>query len=122
MSRDPRQRFASALEFAEALRAVQFEQGLPATPVEVAVDEWAPEASGINFSDTSARGPARSVVEYASPRKRTDRQGVAARTRDEDTGIAQARPRRRRTWVWVAVAAVAAVLCVVGAFILGGVV
>ena len=122
MSRDPRQRFASALEFAEALRAVQFEQGLPATPVEVAVDEWAPEASGINFSDTSARGPARSVVDYASPRKRTDRQGVAARTRDEDTGIAQARPRRRRTWVWVAVAGVAGVLCVVGAFILGGVV
>ena len=122
MSRDPRQRFASALEFAEALRAVQFEQGIPATPIEVAVDEWAPEASGINFSDTSARGPARSVVEYTSARKRTDRQGIAARTRDEDTGIAPPRQRGRRTWLWVVVGVVAGALSIAGAFLLGGVI
>ncbi|MGA1826646.1 serine/threonine-protein kinase, partial [Microbacterium sp.] len=40
MSRDPRRRYASAREFAEALRGVQAELGISPTPLEIAADGW----------------------------------------------------------------------------------
>ena len=68
MSRDPAARHASAAEFAYELQLVQHEAGIPHTPLDVAVDEWATAGAAIDFSDDRARGPVRPSVEYASRR------------------------------------------------------
>jgi eukaryotic-like serine/threonine-protein kinase len=101
MSREPRERYASALEVGEALRAVQVELGLPATPLEVAVDEWSPGAGGIDFSDSSLRGPARSHVEHSGRRKIRTASGVAGLARDEDTDISAPERGARRALPWL---------------------
>ena len=62
MSRDPARRFASAREFAEALRAVQAELGISPTSLEVPVDEWSAASASVDFADSAMRGAARSHV------------------------------------------------------------
>ena len=94
MSRDPAARFASAREIGDALRAVQTELGLAATPLEVAADEWRPGAPTVDFSDGSMRGPVRSRVEHGSARKKRSTSGMAGYARDEDTDISAARSAR----------------------------
>ena len=85
MSRDPRQRYASAREFAEALRGVQTELGISPTPLEIAADEWSPASGPVDFADTELRGPARSRIERDERRKTRPGTGVAGLARDEDT-------------------------------------
>jgi eukaryotic-like serine/threonine-protein kinase len=122
MSRDPAARYSTALEFAQALRGVQTGLGLAATPLEVAVDEWAPTESAVDFADASLRGAVRSSVPHASPRKVTGPESLTMLARDEDADISAPRPPARRTvWPWVvagvaiAVAVVAVVLWAVTA-------
>lgn len=123
MSRDPRERPASALEVGEALRGVQAELGLPVTPLEVAVDEWTPGTRGVDFADTSLRGPVRSRVEHSGRRKTRTTSGVAALARDEDTDISG--PDRRAAaavpWLLGAAALVAAGAVAVSALFATGV-
>ncbi len=110
MSRDPRERPATALEVGEALRAVQAELGLAVTPLEVAVDEWAPGGRSVDFSDASLRGVVRSSVEHSGRRKVRTASGVAALARDEDTDISGQSRRASRAVPWLlgAIALVAA--------------
>jgi serine/threonine protein kinase len=101
MSRDPGQRFASAREIGDALRAVQVELGLAATPLEVAAEEWSPSSRPIDFSDGSLRGPARSRVQHTSSRKPRSTSGMAGLARDEDTDISGAGRGRGSVAPWV---------------------
>lgn len=108
MSRDPAARQASAAEFAHELQLVQHELGLPHTPMEVAVDEWAAAGSAIDFSDDRQRGPIRPSVAYES--RRPPRQAPQAQRSPEGTVLAGAEPprggRRLRTVLIVVGAAV----------------
>jgi serine/threonine protein kinase len=113
MSRDPRQRYASAREFADALRAVQTELGISPTPLEIAADDWSAASGPVDFSDTELRGPARSRIERDERRKTRPETGVAGFARDEDTDFTG--PERPRTVIpWVIGIAIAAVIAVGG--------
>jgi len=113
MSREPADRHASALEFAEALRGVQEELGGPATPVEVAVDEWAPPAAGVDFADASLRGAVRAVVPQTSARKVAEPASLTVFARDEDGDVSGAEPRRARAvWPWLVAGAAAIVVAI----------
>ena len=50
MSRDPRERYASARAFAEALREVQVESGVAPTALEVPTAEWAAASAPVDFT------------------------------------------------------------------------
>jgi len=124
MSRSPHDRHRSALEFAEALREVQVSLGLAATPVEVAVDEWAPAPAGVDFADESLRGAVRTAVPHTSSRKVAEPASLTMFARDEDAEISTPDPRRARpVWPWIvgggAVIA-AAVAAVVWALVAAG--
>jgi eukaryotic-like serine/threonine-protein kinase len=123
MSRDPRQRYPSARDLAEALREVQVDLGLAATPLEVAADGWSSGAAPVDFSDTVLRGPARSRIEREETRKSRRSTGVAGLARDEDTALSGADRARRRmpVWAYTLVAAAVAVVGVVSAVLLTGV-
>jgi eukaryotic-like serine/threonine-protein kinase len=101
MSRDPRERHASAVELAEDIRRVQTALGIPATPLEVAVDGWSPGAPSVDFTDSSVRGPVRSRVEHSGRRKVRSTSGVAGLARDEDTDISVQDGAGRRIVPWV---------------------
>ena len=111
MSRDPRRRYASAREFAEALRGVQAELGISPTQLEIAVDGWSAASAPVDFSDTELRGPTRSRVERPERRKPRPRTGMAGLVRDEDTEFTG--PEQPRIVLpWVIGAAIAAVIAV----------
>ena len=124
MSRDPRQRYASAREFADALRAVQTELGISPTPLEIAADGWSAASGPVDFSDTELRGPARSRIERDERRKTRPGTGVAGLARDEDTDFTgPERPRTVMPWViGVAIAAVVAVGGILTALLASGVI
>jgi len=121
MARDPRDRYPSALAFAQALRDVQHTLGFPPTPLEVAVEEWVPGDETVDFGDAATRGPQISSVPHASRRRATAPTPLTAR--DEDTDISS--PQRvaaRHVWPWLVVGAVAcaAAVLVVWAVVSGG--
>lgn len=95
MTRDPDRRYASASAFGEAIRDVQRSVGLAPTPLEVPTQEWMPASDAVDFTDVSARGPARSRV--AEGRRRLPTDAVARRTpsaEDDATGLSASEPRR----------------------------
>lgn len=94
MSRDPSARHASAAELAHELQLVQHELGVPHTPMEVAVDEWAAAGAAVDFADDRARGPVRPSVQYASRRPARTPRAVDRRP-DEGTVLAGAQPAPR---------------------------
>jgi eukaryotic-like serine/threonine-protein kinase len=113
MSRDPEDRYPSALAFAEALRGAQADLGLSPTPIEVATAEWAPASSAIDFSDTAARGPLRTHVDHDSLRRTSEPAPLTTLARDEDDDLPAARDRaRRRVWPWLLVAVVVALAAI----------
>jgi serine/threonine protein kinase len=124
MSRDPRQRHASAREFADALRAVQTELGISPTPLEIAADDWSAASGPVDFSDTELRGPVRSRIERDERRKTRPGTGVAGLARDEDTDFTgPERPRTVMPWViGIAIAAVIAVGGILTALLASGVI
>ncbi len=93
LSRDPGARHPSAAAFAHDLQLVQHRMGVPHTPLEVAVDEWATAGAAVDFADDAPRGPVRSAVAYES-RRPARRREAAARRPDEGTVLAGAEPRR----------------------------
>jgi serine/threonine protein kinase len=113
MSRDARARYASAREFAEAVRSVQTELGISPTPLEIATEGWAPAAKPVDFSDAELRGPARTRVEHDERRKTRPGTGMAGLARDEDTELTGPEAHRR-VLPWVIGAAIAAVVTVGG--------
>ncbi|KXZ61949.1 Serine/threonine-protein kinase PknK [Microbacterium laevaniformans] len=114
MTRDPDRRYASAREFGEAVREVQRAAGIAPTALEVPTEEWMPASDAIDFTDVSARGPARSRV--AEGRRRATADPTARRTPsgDEDaTGLSASAPRA--LWSPRVIA-----LSIVGALVVGG--
>lgn len=101
MNRDPARRYASAREFAEAVREVQTELGLSPTPLEIPDEEWSPASIPVDFADSELRGPARSRLERESTRKPRVDTGVTGLARDEDTEFSSPTPARRSALPWV---------------------
>lgn len=112
MTRDPDRRYRSALEFGEAVRAVQREQGVAPTPLEVPADEWMPARGSVDFTDASARGPVRSRLEREG-RRRSLPLDATQRRREEDTDVT-AQPGRARVWPWVVAGVGVGVIAVAG--------
>lgn len=124
MSREPSRRYASARDFAEALRTVQSELGLSPTPLEIPDEEWTPASGPVDFTDSELRGPARSQLERDVTRKRPAPAGVSGLARDEDTDISAPGPGRRSPLPWIIGAmagAAVAVAAVLGALFATGV-
>nr|WP_223247012.1 serine/threonine-protein kinase [Microbacterium oleivorans] len=94
LSRDPSARHPSAAAFAHDLQVIQHGLGVPHTPLEVAVDEWAAAGATVDFADDRPRGPVRPAVDYASSRPER-RRSTPARRPDEGTILAGAEPARR---------------------------
>ncbi|MDL9979151.1 serine/threonine-protein kinase [Microbacterium sp. ASV49] len=111
LARDPADRYPTALAFAEALRDVQRVLGLAQTPIEVAVDEWAPEAAKVDFADASPRA-IRSTVEHTTSRRTSEPAGVASQARDEDATTVTPTPAGKPVWPWAVVAAAGFVLAI----------
>lgn len=123
MRRDPRQRFATASEFGEAIRGVQREQGLSVTSLQVGAAEWAPLPTSIDFSDAALRGPARSHLDQSGRRHRAPAASLRQLARDEDGTTVGAPVARRRVlgWVIAGVSVVAAVSAIIAVLNAGGV-
>ena len=121
MARDPRDRFPSALAFAQALRDVQHALGFPPTPLEVAVEEWVPGDRSVDFADAATRGPQISSVPHSSRRRASAPVPLTARDEDTDISAPQTAPPRR-VWPWLVVGAVVVVaaVLVVWALVTGG--
>ena len=127
MSKDPARRQASAAQFAYELQVVQHEMGLPSTPLEIAVDEWAAAGAAIDFQDNSLRGPVRPTVEHASRRPQRASRSTARRVSLDGTVLAGSSPSRpaRSRWliptiiagaVAVGAAATVTILALTGVF------
>ncbi|MEJ1156558.1 serine/threonine-protein kinase [Microbacterium marmarense] len=112
MSRDPERRYASALDFANALRIVQAEMDLSPTPVEVPNAEWSPASAPVDFADAELRGPARSRIERDVTRKPRSETGMSMLARDEDTEFSAPSGSSRPRWHWLAGGVVGAVVAV----------
>jgi serine/threonine protein kinase len=120
LSRDPADRYPTALAFAEALQEVQRRLGLAQTPVEVAVDEWAPRAEAVDFADAAPRA-VRSNVEHTTSRRTSEPAALASQARDEDSTTMAPASRRRAVWPWALGAGIASALAVGIAWWLQGV-
>ena len=84
MSKDPARRFATVHAFAEELRWVQYELGIPPTNLEVAATVWARAGGPIDLDDRERRGPVVSSVRQETRRTaRVDKQLEKAE-RDRD--------------------------------------
>jgi serine/threonine protein kinase len=125
MSRKPEQRQASVLEVIHELQAIETELGLPQTPVEVAMDDWALAT----VADLEDRTRIRSGVASGGVSQRRRRRraaavqdsysGVGTLLRDTNLGPRQTSTRpggrfRSQAVAWVLVAA-AVVLIALGA-------
>lgn len=97
MRRAPRERFANALQVAEALRGVQHSMGIAPTPIEVAEDVW--HGPGVDFADNSSRGHVRVRVPQQTGRKQRVGTELSAGRPSED-GI-EPSVQRRTPWGWI---------------------
>jgi len=70
MSKSPEARQPSMLALARELQQAQTDLGLPITPLELAVDEWAPQSRVEDFGNTGVRGAVVSTVPVESGRTR----------------------------------------------------
>jgi len=121
MSREPEERYSSALDLARELQRVQHALGMPVTATEVAADEWAAPATPVDFNDGRLRGPVRSQVSYPSRRRAMRRRAASVRAPEEGTAVEAGRARAGLPLVLIlAAAAVVAVgAAVTAALILG---
>lgn len=123
LDKNPSARFGTALEIAQEFQAVEYQLGLPVTPVEVVDEAWlqAPAAPG---SEDAFRGQTPSLVPIASQRQRQFVKPEALSLDggiDEDTVLGLASQKPRRPWVWAVVGACVAVGVVLGGLALMGV-
>jgi serine/threonine protein kinase len=68
LAKDPRQRFASMIDFAQELQRAQADSGLPATAIDVVDPSWASAAVQADDAEGSGRAPAISTVRQDSRR------------------------------------------------------
>lgn len=116
MAREPERRYASALEFGQAVQEVQRGEGIAPTPLEVPAAEWMPAAVSVDFADASARGPVRSRVEHESRRAPSPLEET--RRCDEDTDVTTPPAASHRVWPWIVGGILALGLAVGGAIVI----
>ena len=124
MSRRPEQRQGSVLELVRELQAVESELGVPQTPIELAMDDWALATVADLEERTRIRGGVTSSASVSQRRRRrrgTDGEysGVGTVLRESrnprnSTGTSGARTERMRLLGWVLLAG-SAVVIVLGA-------
>jgi len=68
LAKDPSARHASMFAFAEELRWIQYELGVPPTALEVAATEWATATGPVDLGNNTPRGPVISTVSHDSRR------------------------------------------------------
>jgi serine/threonine protein kinase len=131
MSRKPENRPASVLEFIHGLQSVETELGVPQTPIEVAMDEWALATVADLEDKTRVRGVAGAIAP-ANPRRRRRRRtpgsynSVGTVVRDSNpaarssgtTPASQAKGMRALTWGLVAIVVLALALGATATFVL----
>lgn len=115
LAKDPVARHASMFAFAEELRWVQYELGVPPTALEVAAPEWAAAAAPVDFESDTLRGPVISTVRQDS-RRALRAQALVSAQRVKDRNEANTSSSASRTKVammgGVAGAAIVAVIIV----------
>jgi eukaryotic-like serine/threonine-protein kinase len=120
MSRRPEQRPASVLELVRELQQIETELGLPQTPLEVAMDDWA-IGTVSDFEDRTRLRPLAGTTPTGPKRRRRAAEqaagsAAAVRTVREASspqrlsGPAPTRGQRTVTWVLVAAAALVVLL------------
>jgi len=122
MAKDPAQRPQSMLQFAEELRWLQQELGLPPTSIDVANASWA-AAPIIAEPDGGRRGPVVTTVHSGSRRAKRAAKQTPTVSRDPDEVVIG--PRARRSWragLIGGVAAGAVVAATIVALVLTGVI
>jgi serine/threonine protein kinase len=122
MSKRPQDRQASALEFIRDLQAVEEELGLPQTPLEVAMDDWA-LATAVDLDERTRIGGQNAVADVGRGRRRLRRAptrssgtplGAEARNSDSSARTRPPHPTTRRL-VWGISIAAALLVALVGA-------
>ncbi len=68
LAKEPTTRHSSMFAFAEELRWIQYELGVPPTALEVAAPEWAAASAPVDFASKALRGPVISTVRQDSRR------------------------------------------------------
>ena len=123
MSKRPQDRQASALEFIRDLQSVEEELGLPQTPLEVAMDDWA-LATAVDLDERTRIGGQHAVAGGQAGRRRTRRSGqrssgtvLVTDSRPDDGTSARRRtaPPTTRRLVWGISVAAALIVALVGA-------
>ena len=98
LAKAPSSRHASMFAFAEELRWIQYELGVPPTALEVAAPEWAAATAPVDFASDTLRGPVISTVQQDSRRAlRAQTLASAQRARNDEAD----RKRSSRTKVAV---------------------
>jgi serine/threonine protein kinase len=123
LSRKPGDRQASALEFIRDLQSVEDELGLPQTPIEVAMDDWA-LATAIDLDERTRISGQHTVGDRQGGRRRTRRSatrssgtvlGVDSRPNEMSSGRSRTAPPTTRRLVWGISVAAALLVALVGA-------
>ena len=129
MSRNPKNRPESVLELVRSFQSIETELGVPQTPIEVAMDDWALATVGDLEDKTRVRGVAGALVPASSGRRRRRRidgqySSVGTMVRDSaGARSATVRPKqsgRMRALIWglVAVGVLALALGITAAVVL----
>ena len=113
MSKDPRRRFPTVHAFAEELRWVQYELGVPPTALEVAAPEWVRSAGPVDLDDEAWRAPVASRVSDTSRRATRAAKADSDARRDRDGLIIRER-RGPGPLVAALIGAAVAVVVIVG--------
>ncbi len=123
MSKRPQDRQASALEFIRDLQSVEEELGLPQTPLEVAMDDWA-LATAVDLDERTRVSGHPSTVDRQAGRRRSRRtlvrtqsaaQGIDGRSSELPPGRSRAAPPTTKRLVWGISIAAALIVALVGA-------
>jgi serine/threonine protein kinase len=122
MHKDPAQRQQSMFEFAEELRWVQSQLGLPTTTLEVAAREWASASAPVNFTDAVSRGPVITTVNKDSRRAARARKEALDLREDKDGLVIKAAPSPMRAGLIGAGVAVGVVVLAVVVLVALGVI
>jgi serine/threonine protein kinase len=112
LAKDPSSRHTSMFAFAEELRWIQYELGVPPTALEVAAPEWAAAAAPVDFASDSTRGPVISTVHQES-RRALRAQNLASAQRARNDEPDPRHPSRTRAAVMGGVVGATAVAIVV---------
>jgi tRNA A-37 threonylcarbamoyl transferase component Bud32 len=94
MSRRPEARPASVLELVRELQTIEAELGVPQTPLEIAMDEWA-LGTVANMEDRTRLRPVPGAAQAPGPRRRRRRAGTAGEYAGIGT-VREADPPQRR--------------------------